>query len=385
MSDNRRTKVLFLIESLAGGGAEKVLVTMLKHLDAALFDVTLCCVTDLGIYQDEIKPFVRYMAILPDPNKQKGLTLLRYKILYKAIYSWLSPRWIYRLFIPKGNDVEVAFLEGNVTRILSGSTNGKARRIAWVHTDLKKNHWTGEMHRNKVSESAIYNAFDQIVTVSKASEEVFHQEFPDVRTPVRTVYNPIDRDEIIRLSLEEADMPKKDERTVRLISVGRLAYQKAFDRLIRIIRRLADDHFKIELWILGDGPLHYALKCEIEELGLADCVRLLGFQDNPYRFYPLCDIFVCSSVAEGYSTAATEAIILGLPVVTTECSGMMELFGGRDCGIITENTEDGLYFGLRKMLEDKDLLESCRRAARLRSQDFELEKQMRPVEDLLQE
>ena len=61
-----RRNVLFMIESLSGGGAEKVLSVLLKHLDREKFDVTLCLVNDVGVYKDEVRPYVRLCSILPD-------------------------------------------------------------------------------------------------------------------------------------------------------------------------------------------------------------------------------------------------------------------------------------------------------------------------------
>ena len=380
---NKR-KILFFIESLAGGGAEKVLVTLLKHLDPYHFDITLCCVTRVGKYLDDVPSFIDFRYLLPDPKSLMGLSLFFYKVKYKLIFN-LPPKWTYRLFIPKGNDVEIAFLEGSATKILSGSTNHYARKIAWVHNDLKVYHWTATLYRDKTEEEMIYNAFDLIATVSDSSRRVFQQELPNVQTPVRVIYNPIDRDEIISRASTENVLPARKEASVRLISIGRLSPQKAFVRLLRVFKRLKDKDFCIELWILGEGPQRKMLQDYISINDLAGDVVLWGFQGNPYPFLAQSDLFVCSSLAEGFSTAATEAVILGVPFVSTACSGMTELLGGEDCGLIVENDEDALFQGLERVLKTPDLLEKMTIAAQKRSTCFSIDQLMSPITALLEE
>ena len=380
---NKR-KILFFIESLAGGGAEKVLVTLLKHLDPYHFDITLCCVTRVGKYLDDVPSFIDFRYLLPDPKSLMGLSLFFYKVKYKLIFN-LPPKWTYRLFIPKGNDVEIAFLEGSATKILSGSTNHYARKIAWVHNDMKVDHWTVTLYRDKMEEENIYNAFDLIATVSDSSRRVFLQELPNVQTPVRVIYNPIDRNEIISLASSEIVLPARKEASIRLISIGRLVPQKAFDRLLRVFKGLKDKGFNLKLWILGEGQQRMMLQDYINVNDLAGDVVLWGFQSNPYPFLAQSDLFVCSSLTEGFSTAATEAVILGVPFVSTACSGMSELLGEDDCGLIVENDEDALSRGLERVLKDPALLEKMKIAAKKRSAHFAIDLLMSPITTLLEE
>ncbi len=95
-------------------------------------------------------------------------------------------------------------------------------------------------------------------------------------------------------------------------------------------------------------------------------------------------MFVCASYAEGYSTAVCEAVALGVPVITTECSGMREIFGENECGIICENSEDGLYNAMKKVLENPLLLEKFSEEEKKRSKDFSLQKRVKAIEDFLE-
>lgn len=377
-------KVLFLIESLSGGGAEKVLSTLLKHIDKTKFDVTLCCVVDTGKYVEEVKPYVRYTSILPNPTVLKGLNALLYKIKYALVYRWLPLRLVYNWFVPKGADVEVAFVEGFTTKLLSNSSNKKAKKIAWLHTDFNNHHWTiGSVFRSIVEERSCYEKYNQIVTVSDTANNAFQSVFPSINVPVTTIYNPIDNEDILRHSLVSIGEDRKDIGVLRIVSVGRLTAVKAFDRLLHIVGKLKRLDYKVELWLLGEGEKRKELEDIIKQENISDIVTLWGFQSNPYKYMVHCDLFVCSSIGEGYSTAITEALIVGLPVVTTDCSGMAELLKGGECGIITENSEAALFEGVRSLLDHPESLLKYKEKAKVRGNEFSISHLMKPIEDLL--
>ena len=115
----------------------------------------------------------------------------------------------------------------------------------------------------------------------------------------------------------------------------------------------------------------------------ADTVTFLGYQTNPYKYVSRCDLFVCASHAEGFSTAATEALILGTPVCTVEVSGMREMLGDNEYGLITENDEESLYQGIKTLLDDPKLLAHYRAQAALRGKKFSTVETVKAVEQML--
>ena len=376
-----KKKILFLIESLSGGGAEKVLVTLVNNLDRSKFDITLCCVVNTGKYISTLNSDVHYTYIIPDINSLKGFKRWYYSFLYHLVYQWLPLKWVYKLFVPQNKDVEVAFVEGFATKLLSYSTNRKSKKIAWIHTDLNNNHWTKLVYKNIKEEQTCYQQYNQIITVSDTALSAFKRIFKEVRIPIQTLYNPIDSNEILSKGKEKISCIKTSK--IRLVSVGRLVHQKAYDRLLRIVNLLIQQNYPIELWIIGEGEERSKLESYIRENGLGKVVTLWGFQTNPYAYLKYCDLFVCSSVSEGYSTAVTEALILGLPVITTDCSGMNELLLNGKCGVITENSEDALYLGLKNILEHPDLLGYYKYQAQDRGKDFSLLNLLSPIEKIL--
>lgn len=377
-----KRKILFVIESLSGGGAEKVLYTLLKHIDKSKFDVTLCTVVDTGVYNDELKKIVRYSSIIPQPPKKNAplLKKIHYWIKYQLVYRFLPMSLVYRWFMPKNNDVEIAFVEGFTTKLLSYSNNLYSKKYAWVHTDLKSNHWIKDIYSSVEEEAKSYNAYDQVIGVSDLVSNVVRELYSLKR--VKTIYNPIDSDEIRTLAKDPIEIDTNDK-VFRLVSVGRFVDQKGFDRLLKIILRLKQTGLSLQLWLLGDGVLKPMYEKFITDNGLEEEIKLLGFKSNPFAYISKCDLFVCSSRSEGYSTAVSEALILGLPVVTTDCSGMKEMLGDGMYGIITKNDDDALYESLRKILTDTEMLNYYRQKSLERGVIFSLSNLMAPIENLL--
>lgn len=375
--------ILFLIESLSGGGAEKVLTTLLQNLNYEQYNITLCCICNIGKHLNSINSRTNYISILPNTNNLNYFKRLIYKLKYKLIYNILPLKWVYQWFIPHHADIEIAFVEGYVTKLLAHSTNKKAQRIAWVHCDMQQFHWTKSIYNNIAEEEKTYQKYHQIITVSATVQKAFQNEFKNVSVPITTLYNPIDSLEILNKSQKAINVPDKNSSTIRLVSVGRFTTPKAYDRLLRIINQLIIEKYSIELWLLGDGEQRNLLENYIKEQHLENIVTLWGFQDNPYAYLAQCDLFVCSSISEGYSTAVTEALILGLPVITTNCSGMHELLKNGEYGIITENSEESLYEGLKLLLDNPLQLQYYKEKSVERGKDFSFKKLMEPIEKQL--
>lgn len=378
-----KCKVLFLIETLIGGGAEKVLTTLVQHIDKERFDVTVCAISGGGKYEDAIKEQVAYRAVLTEPREDDRLQKWLYVLKHHLVYKWLPLSWVYCLFVPHGNEVEVAFVEGFTTKLLSYSTNRKAKKYAWVHTDLNRNHWTKKVYANLKEETEAYNRFTKVFGVSNTVVAAFRREFHDITIPMDTIYNPIDMHDILCRANECVGQERG--KSLLMVTVGRLEPQKAYMRLLRITKKLIEDGMSVNLWILGDGTERNLLERYVSENKMQERVCLLGFHANPYKYLRQGDLFVCSSLAEGYSTAVTEALILGLPVITTDCSGMAELLKDGECGVITENDEIALYEGLKRLLTDKALLEHYRHKATERGKEFSIEHLMKPIEAVLME
>ena len=349
-----KTKVLFVIESLAGGGAEKVLATLVKLIDKEKFHISVCTVVDTGVYVDEVKQHAdTYTSILGNPDRMGFVRKLWYKIMYKLVYHVLPMRLLYTLYIPHHTDVEVAFIEGFVTKMMAVSSNSRAKKIAWVHTDFENNHWTLPIYGNLSIEAESYYQFDAVVGVSSqvtlAAKKLFH-----LREAI-TLHNPIDKKEIWEQAQTDKHLPLSPG--IRLVSVGRFVPLKAYMRLLHIVKKLREQGYPVELWLLGEGEERANYEKYISEYELDDVVTLWGFERNPYPYIKASSLYVCSSEYEGYSTAVHEALIVGIPVVSTDVSGADELLHHGECGLITANDEESLYEGLKSLLNCPEKLD----------------------------
>lgn len=368
-----KKRLLYVCNSLYGGGAERVLQTIVKNIDRDKFEVTVCSVLEECV-DEALYPGcdVKYIFRQRTSGLLSSVFLKMTNKIKLLIYKYLPPRVFYSLFVHGSYDVEVAFIEGYSTRIVSGSRNSHSKKLAWLHIDISRNHWGSIAYRNKKEESVSYGRFDNVVCVSNDVLESYKKEFPKLNNGI-VLYNPIDSD-VIRLRSEDVIAGMERTGHFRFLSVGRLVWQKGYDRLIPIVKQLFDKGLDLELWILGEGEQRSLLEGQIRALGLNDRVKLFGYLENPYAVFKYCDAFVCSSRAEGYSTVVTESLILGMPVVATDCSGIREQIGvDSEFGIITENDDSALADGMQRMMQP-DVFSYYRKAAALRGQAFDLNK-----------
>ncbi|MBR6532064.1 MAG: glycosyltransferase [Clostridia bacterium] len=368
-----KKSVLVFIESLDGGGAEAILNNVVRVIDKTKFDLTVVTETDGERYTQEVSHNVRHRSFV----KKNGLPLLNKAIIK---YSLLATENLVRSTLIRGKyDVEIAFCEGYATKIIGNSDRRNCKKIAWVHTDVINHPWSEKVHGSAENERKCYENFDAIICVSETMRESFVKKY-GMAEKVHVIYNVIDDTEI----LTKADEPVTLDLPHPVFTLaGRLTAVKGYDRLIRVCGKLRDMGYDFSVAILGKGEEEENINRMINENNLADRIKLFGFQENPQKFIKNSDVFVCSSYAEGYSTAVSEAVILGVPVVTTECSGMREIFGDKECGIICENSDNGLFEALKKVLDDPELLEKFRAAEKERSKDLNVSARIKAVEDFI--
>lgn len=374
-------KILFFLESLAGGGAEKVLTDIVCHLDKTKYDITVCTVTDGDVYEKRIAQVCRYCSFLKTADYRAGGTK---KILFwariKLIYG-LPAKVVYKHFFRESYDIEIAFIEGFATKIIAASPNSKSKKIAWVHIDLSQNSYADKYYSNLDEQRAAYKRFNRILCVSESVKEAFEQKlFSDASVCVQ--YNPVDEKYILQQAGEALSV-QRPENGLLLGTVGRLEQQKGYPRLLKCAKRLRDEGHRFTLWIIGKGSQQEELEQYVHENDLGDVVKLLGFHKNPYKCLNQCDAFICSSYAEGFSTAATESLILGKPVFTVECAGMQELIGDSHSGVIVPNTDEALYDLMEKLVSGQFDLAQYTQAAKKRGQDFSMSMRIAEIDNIL--
>lgn len=379
-----KKKILFMVNSLYGGGAEKVFQTLLKNLCRNKYDITVCSVNQCEVNFTYYPPNIKYIYIFERIDSNSSiLSKVKIKIKNKIklwLYEKFQPSLLYKICIREKYDVEVAFIEGYATKMISGSSNMESKKIAWVHIDLEQNPWTEIAYNNLKEEIDCYKKYNQILCVSGEVAEAFQRRMK-ISDTVSVQYNPVDDQEINKKA--QMDVIRYSPNIKNFVTIGRLVEQKGYDRLLHVVNKLKDD-YSFCIRILGEGSDKEQLETYIKENKLEDYVKLLGFQNNPYPFMKAADAFICSSRSEGFSTAATEALILQKPIFTTDCAGMKELFGGYNCGIICENSEKSLMKMLKKVL-DKKSFDEYTRDIKERKEYFLLKKRMCEIEEMIDE
>lgn len=366
-----KKKILFFIPTLGGGGAEKVLVNLVNNLNAQKYDITVQTIFDYGINKQYLNSNIRYKYV--------------FKRVFKGnihIFKLFSKKMLYKYMIRERYDIIVSYLEGPTTRIASGCFYENTTLINWVHTEMQDESEFISSYRTKKELYKTYEKYDITVFVSNKTKENFHNFMKNIKLKKeKVVRNLIDTNEIKELSRENLNYNKN---RIIVITIARLVKSKGYDRLLRIHKRLSEERIKYDLWILGDGPEKLKIKNYIEKNQLSETVKLFGYEENPYKYLNMADVYVCGSFIEGYSTAVTEALIVGKPVITTNCSGMDEILENGKFGIIVDNTEEALYKGLKSIITDNKIREKYRKLAIERSVYFNMDNRLKEIEKIFQ-
>lgn len=370
--------ILFFMETVDFGGAETVFTNIIKNINKSNFCIKVVTERDHELFTDEIKAAVPYDCFIK--TERSAVRDFWNKIVIKLSLV-LSEKNIRKYFIRGNFDVEVAFCEGYSTKIIGNSGKKNCKKIAWVHTDVIKNPWSEKIFGSAEEEKKCYEKFDAIVCVAETMKESFIKKY-GMAEKVHVLYNPLDFESVIKKSAEKTDFNFGDG--MKFVLAGTFIKIKGFDRFVKVCKRLKDDGEHFSALIMGDGEEKENIKKIIAETNLGDTVKILDFQTNPYKYIAHSDVYVCSSYAEGYSTAVSESVALNVPVITTECSGMREIFGENECGIICENSEDGLYNAMKKVLNDPSLLKKFSVEEKKRANDFSLKKRMKAIEDFIE-
>lgn len=347
-SKRDKIKILFCIDTLCGGGAEKLLIDILKKFDYDKYAVDLLVLYERGIYFTDIPEEVSWFF--------QG--------------SGKIKRQCY--------DVEIAFLEGDATRYVA-ARNSSATKIAWVHIDLYDFHWTKRFYENDKEEQGVYQRMDKIIFVSENVKNQFLKLFGSINSELFVVYNLIVQQKL----LSGLDCINITKRKFTLCSIGRLTQVKGYQTLIEVAKRLVEAGFDFDLWIIGEGEQRTELEELIRKYSLNDVVFLQGFHKNPMPFLKAADVFVSSSLAEGYPLVICEALCVGLPVVATTNAGSEELLDKGKYGLLIEQDEEQLYRALKSVIENNGLRRELRNKALERARLFDQSETMNQIYAIL--
>ncbi len=343
-------KILFVINTMGGAGAEKALLELLKRWDATEYQVYLYVLMGQGEMIGQLPSHVHLLNAEFSSESvlsSKGRKQMRRRVT-KAFFrngNWFGKlRYILLTFasmvkrkriqidklmwrmMAEGSrrfdttfDLAIAWLEGGSAYYVADYVKAR-RKAAFIHINYEESGYTRGMDQD------CWSRFDRIFGVSKDTVERFQAVYPQYRDRTDVFPNIIDQESIRRQAKQPGGF-SDEYGGMRLLTVGRLTWQKGYDIAMEAMRLLKEAGYKVRWYVLGEGDQRAALEKKIAALGLQKDFLLLGAVANPYPYYAQTDIYVHAVRYEGQSIAVQEAQTLGCPIIVSNYSGSKEAIG----------------------------------------------------------
>ena len=382
-------KVLFVINTLGIGGAERSLLELLDSLDSADCAIDLYVLLGRGQLISRVPEHVRLLngkvdggSIQDSPGRwalarmvaasffRNGSWAGKLGSVLRALPSMLRNRRFQpdKLFwrvaadgavrLEDRYDVAVAWIEGGASYFVADHVQAE-KKLAVVHIDYEQSGYTRAMDRD------CWARFQKIFVVSEEIREPFLRIYPEYRDRLQELPNLVNQEKIRRLAREPGGFSDGWD-GLRLLSVGRLTYQKAFEIAVDAMRLLKDADFKVRWYVLGEGVQRKTLERKIAALGLQEDFILLGAVESPYPYYLQSDVYVHATRFEGRSIAVQEAQTLGCAVVVSNASGNRRQVEQNRDGLLCDLTPKAVSTAVGILLSDKRRRRRLGAAARVK-------------------
>lgn len=371
-------KILFVVNTMGQAGAETALVEVLKKLEGCGHEVFLYVLMGQGEMIGQLPPGVRLlnrdfsaMSVLSGAGRRRMARTVARAFLRNGGY-WRKLHYLAKIFTAMVRDKRiriskllwrivsdgtvrfdtvfdgaVAWLEGGSAYYVADHVRAR-KKTAFIHIDYKNAGYTREMDRD------CWREFDQIFAVSGEVREHFAEFYPEYACKTGILYNMVDEEGIRKRAAEPGGFRDAYD-GIRLVSVGRLSWQKGYDIAVEAMKLLKDSGYKARWYVLGEGDQRGSLEKRIRTLGLKEDFILLGASKNPYPYYVQADIYVHTARFEGRSIAVQEARILGCAIVATDCSGNREEITDKKDGILCGISARAVADGVAALIDDGDM------------------------------
>lgn len=382
--NTQKKKILIRIGSLRHGGAEKVLVTFLKNLPKDKYEIDLLLNLYSGKYLSEVPEWINVIYLnkgeMITTNRPQDIPRKAFRVIYQKLLKTF-PKILYsKILKNKKYDIEFAAIHGFRDEILNSPLKS-SKKIVWIHNDLRKTHF----HNYTDEEIRKFFGFDKILVISEHIQKDFENlaNTQDEKDKIVRIYNPLDTEEILQKSEVRNEITNNQQPT--FVSVGTVFPQKGFDRLINVHKTLLDEGFHHKIQIVGDGLDFENIKNLISELGVNQSVEMVGFTDNPYPYFKNADFYILSSRYEGFPTVLFEAITLKKNIIATDVSGVREMLENGKLGLIVENSEKGIYNGMKKALTEPQYFDVYQDRLKNYEMPFNLENSVNHIMKIIDE
>ncbi len=364
-----KKKILFFMWSFSlGGGAEKILSTIVSNLDPEKYDIDILEMEHFDKGYESVPKHVRILKSFQDYRQARWLRALLWRM---RIYF---PRLTRRLLVKDDYDVEVSFTIMNPPLLFS--KRKEVKKISWIHGSIEeflKDSSKRESHRRQLDDA------DTIVGISKKTSHSIKEVYPDYASKLQTVYNGYDFKTILEKSQEKIDIEIEPQ---SICTIGRIEENKGSDRVVEVIRLLHQEGKNYHLYFIGAGDMEEELEKRVKEYGLENYVHFLGYQKNPYQYLSQTKVLLSMSKQEGFPGVYVEALSLGLPFVSTDVGGAEELSQEGRFGQIIESNQEAAQAITNYMTSASNF--DVDEASQF-IQQFTIAKQIEQVEKLLEE
>lgn len=348
------TRVLFVLDSLNLGGAEKELVTLLGALPSDEFSVDVCLASAGGVYVSQVPAGMTVIQpeVVPCGVVKRVVmaTLLR---LNRLIGRPVHPAQITWWFAGTNHaelsgtyDVAVAYSQGFPTYFVASCVRA-SKKIAWVNTDYRKAGYRPGL------DSGYYAAYDNIVCVSDSTLDIFRSRHPSTSDKLVVVRSFVDAAEVRSMAGDVS--PFAGGEFFNIATVCRLSAPKGLDILVDAARRLVSMEVRFKWHLVGDGDMRPWVESQIRKFNLADCVVLHGAQANPFPYMSSCDVYCQPSTFEGFPRTVAEARALAKPIVVTNFQSAKDQIVDGENGLVVEMTGAAVAEALARLAADPAL------------------------------
>ena len=356
-----KKKLLFVIDSLVCGGAEKSLVSLLPLLNQDKYEIHLWMLHRGKVFESLLSDNV---IIEPEPS-YRWIERIQFRIahyLYSIMFRiksilgksehtaetfWKCLGNVYK--VPSETyDIAIAYQQGVPTYMVSKKINAH-KKIAWINADIFAAGY------NTSYNATFYDQFNVLVPVSKNLESVLREKYPQYSEKYHCVYDILNPDLIKRQSLMSVDDDIFSYQHPLIVTTGRLAIAKNHRLAVEAAKKLKESGVDFVWLFVGDGEERPNIESLITTYNLQKNVIIIGERTNPYPYVAQCDVYVQTSSFEGFGLTIAEAKILGKPVVSTNFDVVYDQLKHEHNGLIAEMTPESVADNILRMINDTNL------------------------------
>lgn len=354
-----KKRVLFLIDSLTCGGAEKSLISLLPLLDYSQIDVDLLMFKRGGVFEKYVPQQVR---VISHRLYGSGFVDQLSQRLHQMCFSWnlrfgkkrhgAETHWraMHQAVMPleRQYDVAIAYQQGMPTFFLATKVNA-AKKVAWINADVLAAGYDMDYCKQ------FYDKMDAVVAVSQKLFDLLSVRASWMQDKLHCVYDIINPEVVRTLAQEQVTDMNPVGDALSIVTVGRLTKPKNHLLALDAAHILKDNGLDFVWYFVGEGEMRTAIEQRIADLGLADNVILLGLKENPYPYMAKADVYVQTSAFEGFGMTIAEAKMLQRPVVSTNFDVIHDQIVDHQNGLIADMTPQSVAEKILELIADEEL------------------------------